>query len=336
MKKIQQVASLIPTDHSTEITPADSHLVEIGDRGDIERSLNLGVFAHRVLGEQFQRVIKYETKVLADQDPEPLHHMRVGLRRLRTAVEIFKQAIKLPKTGRDNQLRQLSQVLGKLRDLDVQIAALKEDYQPRLNKTEQSLLGKDLPMLQKQRRKAFTAVKDQLTHPSYHHLKAAYQEWLQQPRFQPLAQLPVLTVLPDILSPLLSTLLLHPGWLISTHQLSPDHAPVLHDLRKLCKRVRYQTEFFASFYSESFHAWVEEMRDLQDCLGKVQDGHVLLDLFSRKLHHTTDMPELYATIRHNQEEALESWETMRQKYLNSVFRYQLHQGLLVPEPFYTS
>ncbi len=59
----------------------------------------LEAYAHQVIAEQYRRIVKQEKKVLADKDPEALHQMRVGTRRLRTALQVFGGAIELPKAG---------------------------------------------------------------------------------------------------------------------------------------------------------------------------------------------------------------------------------------------
>lgn len=297
---------------------------------DNKRLLTLGELAYTVIDEQYHRFAKQEKKVLADKKPEHLHDMRVAIRRLRTGLRIFGMAIDLPKKASDKQLRTIARKLGKLRDLDVQIATLKVDYQPRLDKAEQKLLSDGLNVLHQQRRNTFSSVADCFNRSAYQDLKAAYGGWLNHPHYHPQAQFSLDTILPDLLNPILSYLLLHPGWLIPLEQISPDNAPVLHDLRKVFKHARYQAEFFASFYDEEFAAWIEEMKDLQDRLGKVQDGQVLLDLIADKLSHTAKLPNLHTIIYQEQDAALGDWETVRQNYLNPDYRSQLHHLILTP------
>ncbi|HEY9621002.1 MAG TPA: CHAD domain-containing protein [Crinalium sp.] len=298
---------------------------------EVKRSLTLGEFAHDIIAEQYRRFSKQEKKVLADKDPEHLHQMRVAIRRLRTALRIFAAAIDLPKAAGDKRLRHIARELGQLRDLDVQIATLKDDYRPRLSKSEKHLLEEGLDALHQKRRKAFSSVAKLLDHSSYHHLKTAYETWLECPSYQLQAQFPLSSILPDLLNPIVSNLLLHPGWFVSVDPLSPDNAPTLHDLRKVFKQARYQAEFFASCYGDSFKAWIEEMKTLQDSLGKFQDGQVLLDLMADTLPHKAKLPELHAIIQQEQDAALSDWETVRQKYLSSDYRYKLHRFILEPD-----
>lgn len=295
-----------------------------------QNSITFGEFAHQVIAEQFDRIIKQEKRVLADKDPEHLHQMRVGTRRLRTALQVFDSAIHLPAIASAKQLRNLARVLGAVRDLDVQIAGLKNDYHPNLDKREQKQLKQVLASLQEQRTVAFADMEKALTGNSYKKLKSAYKSWLDQPQYTAVAQLPITLLLPDVLSPLLSELLLHPGWLISTEQITPHNSEVLHDLRKVCKHVRYQTEFFTPFYGEDFSQWIKEVKQIQDDLGAFQDIQVLRELLTNELGSKVRLPKMDETIQQNQGKALSNWEEIRQKYLDEGFRYHLHQMLLRP------
>ncbi|NJO42614.1 MAG: CHAD domain-containing protein [Cyanobacteria bacterium CRU_2_1] len=297
---------------------------------EIPRSISIGDYAHQIIAEQFRRVDKQKKNVVADSDPEHLHQMRVGTRRLRTALQIFDVAIELPEVASAKKIRDLARVLGLVRDLDVQTASLKEDYQPRLDKREQKKLDHVLVALDQQRQGAFSQMKIALTDRDYKTLTDAYKAWLKKPTYTPIAALPLVSLLPDILSPLLSELLMHPGWLIPKGDISDENSETLHDLRKVCKHVRYQTEFFIPFYGEDFKNWIEEIKELQASLGAFQDTHVLQQLLTEQLGRKPQMPELKAAIEQKQADSLANWEQVRQKYLDESTRYYLHQMLLQP------
>lgn len=294
-------------------------------------SLTLGEYAHQIIQQQFDHLVKQEKHVLLDKDPEYLHQMRVGSRRLYTALQVFGAAIELPKAAGARRVRQLTRVLGKLRDLDVQMAALTDDYHPQLDPAEQESLEKTLDTLAHQRQKALTATRDILNQSRYQALKATYIDWLKSPRLTPLAQLPIAAILPDLLSPLLSHSLLHPAWLLSIHDLSDENVDVLHDLRKACKHARYQADFFVPFYGDRFKSWISDLKMLQDRLGQLQDIQVLRELLVDTLPKGVKMQRLHQIIDANQTEALSTWEEVRQRYLSIDFRYQLHQMLLEPQ-----
>jgi CHAD domain-containing protein len=220
--------------------------------------------------------------------------------------------------------------LGQLRDLDVQLADLKEEYRPQLDKKEQKLLDGIIKALKKQRSEAFTQVEETLERSRYQDLKKTYETWLETPEYTAIAQLPLLTVLPDLLSPLLSELLLHPGWLVPADHSSAEESIILHELRKVCKHVRYQTEFFVSFYGKPFQKWIKDIKVLQDQLGSFQDSQVLMDLLEAHLPDPNQMKGLQAIIQRKRTDLLSTWDKTRQQYLEANFRLQLHTILLHP------
>lgn len=301
---------------------------------DARLAYTLGQYAYHIIEEQFQRILKQERRVLEDKSPEALHQMRVGTRRLRTALQIFDAVVKLPKAASAKQLRDFARVLGQVRDLDVQMASLREDYQPHLNKREQKQLDKALSALEKQRRHAVSTMKDFFNGSRYESLKSAFKAWLEKPVYQSIESLPIAAVLPDLLNPLLSELFLHPGWLISTQQAtggdgeSLDDREILHDLRKVCKHVRYQAEFFTIFYETAFEDWIQEIKTLQDRLGEFQDTQVLIHLLDTELGKTEHLPALLSEIQKRQAAALADWETQRQQYLDIDFRNRLRYMIL--------
>jgi CHAD domain-containing protein len=290
--------------------------------------LSAGEFAHTVVQKQYLHMIQQEQGVLMDEDPEPLQQMRVGARRLRTALQIFNAIVVLPKAAKADRLRSMAHQLGELRDLDVQLANLRTNYLEQLPATEQKLLQKSITSLEEKREQSLKQVKTILKQSKYRQLKTDYEAWLHYPQYTTLAHLPLSVILPELLSPLLSELLLHPAWLIPLPQLSEANLVTLHDLRKSCKRTRYQTEFFTDFYPPAFQDWVKELKALQEDLGLVQDLAVLRQLLGAQWSVPTDLPTLHATIEADRDRALASWETIRSQYLAPEFRSSLHQLIL--------
>jgi len=306
----------------------DQHLPKLTDRPSMV-GITLGDYAYTIIEQQFQALTKQKQSVLADQDPEHLHKMRVAARRLQSALQVFENAIKLPKAAQLNQVCSLGKALGKLRDLDVQSAAIKDHYYPLLNSSEQEIVRSLLKQLEKNRCQAFVEVKSILTRSLYKKIKSAYKDWLSCPQYGAIAQLPLTIAIPDLVNPLLSALLLHPGWLVSAQllQRSPDVGiyKTLHDLRKAFKAVRYQSEFFETFYDSTFQDWIGELKTSQDSLGKVHDGYVLLRMLRSQ---KAEVPEFQAAIGNAQLLAMENWEPIRHQYLSADFRQQLHQMIL--------
>ncbi|MEY2832247.1 MAG: hypothetical protein RLZZ574_1505, partial [Cyanobacteriota bacterium] len=63
---------------------------------DSKSVITLKELAERAIAKHSRRIFKHEAGVLKDKDPEDLHQMRVGMRRLRSAIAGFTLAIDLP------------------------------------------------------------------------------------------------------------------------------------------------------------------------------------------------------------------------------------------------
>jgi CHAD domain-containing protein len=298
------------------------------DRG--QPSPTVAEVAYALISQQYDRMIQPEPGVLADEDSECLHQMRVGGRRLCTALQVFDKTVNLPKSASQKRVRALMKILGKLRDLDVQIVAIREKYYPKINPAEQKHLHKLFMMLEKQRCEAFTEVSAALTHPRYEQLKTTYTDWLNDPKYTTIANLPLTLLLPELLSPQLANLLLHPAWLIPIGDISQASSSVLHDLRKTCKAMRYQAKFFTPFYGSAFQDWLKDLKQLQEDLGQVQDACILRQIIHNELDEAPQLPELEKALQAGQLGALVNWEALRHHYLNIDFRCQLHQMILSP------
>ena len=76
----------------------------------------LGEYAYQAIQKHFNKTLKWEKTVKKDEDPEALHQMRVGMRRLRTAVSRFELVLDLPKPASDKNIGKIGRRLGSLRD----------------------------------------------------------------------------------------------------------------------------------------------------------------------------------------------------------------------------
>jgi len=316
---------------------------------------SLGDWAAAAIAKHYRKICKHEAGVLADRDPEELHQMRVGMRRLRSALHGFAPALKLERAASERRVGKLARRLGDLRDLDVLGAALRDDYLPQLPPEEQQAARPALQALDQQRQRARKRVQRAIAgkqRQRYEQLKASFAAWIEQPHYQPLAQLPLAPVLPDLLLPVLSELLLHPAWLVGTvleagdrrsvpdlsdaaaidRLLATDGEP-LHDLRKTAKRVRYQMELFAPCFGEPYQRALEQVKAIQTVLGDVQDSIVLGDFLVAALgpawsHH---LPTLAAQLQAQRLQKWREWQALQRQFLDPDTRHALRATVL-PQP----
>jgi CHAD domain-containing protein len=309
-----------------------------------------GHWAYLAIEKHFQKTLKHETEVIKDKDPEELHQMRVGMRRLRTAVTGFAPALSLPSAAQEKNIGKVARILGELRDIDVLQDTLKTQYLPALPTQEQDAVKKVLATLKKQRQKSLEQVQSTLSQQRYQELKQAFQDWLKQPSYGEFAEFPIAEILPDLLLPPVSQLFLHPAWLVGVkldageigvpsdlnkeivEQLLNVHGDIIHSLRKQAKRVRYQMELFTDFYSSTYESYLKDIKEIQSILGEIQDSVVLAGFLSQSLDakSTEQLPTLSAQLTQARYHSWQKWRTLQQQYLNPTTRKDFHQTLLEP------
>ncbi|ARV59981.1 metal-binding protein [Nostocales cyanobacterium HT-58-2] len=310
----------------------------------------LGNCAYAAIEKHFKKTLKWETAVKKDKDPEALHQMRVGMRRLRTATTRFSSVVDLPKYAGDKNIGKIARRLGNLRDLDVLKETLKNFEQSDLPRKEQESLKTALDVLEKQREEALAEVKSTLKSERYKALKQTLKEWLDEPSYHLLASLPIQKVLPDLLLPEVSIFLLHPGWLIGTQvegaeivisknwkaqkveQELATNGENLHSLRKQAKRLRYQMELFTDLYGESYNVCIAQVKSVQEILGAIQDSVVLVewlaDVFQSEIQ--SQFPTLANLLAENRYQLWQQWQPLQQQYLKAETRHRFHLTVLQP------
>ena len=79
------------------------------------------------LREQLREIERHDPGTRLGRDPESLHDMRVGVRRLRALLRAGRELVATDTAELDGRLKQLGQVLGEVRDLDVLLARLETE-----------------------------------------------------------------------------------------------------------------------------------------------------------------------------------------------------------------
>lgn len=304
-------------------------------------------YAYQAIQQHLKKTLKWETAVKKDEDPEGLHQMRVGMRRLRTAISRFDLVLNLPESASDKKISKIASCLGNLRDIDVLKETLETLYQPYLPPKEQKILATALNLLAKQRQKALSRTRKTLQGKAYNSLKQGLLLWLDQPIYKPLASLSIEQVLPDLLLPEVSSFLLHPGWLVGTDIIDADvkvctnwpaenieqelttKGASIHNLRKQAKRLRYQMELFSDLYGESYAAYLAEVKSIQDILGKMQDsvvmGEWLEDVFQSL---DAQLATLTSLLKENRYQMWQQWQPLQERYLQTQHRHSFHLTVL--------
>ena len=216
----------------------------------------------------------------AGETPEAVHAMRVAVRRLRSALSVFRkvadgeafQALK-------PQLQELGAALGRARDWDVFLAGTGQDVATAL--PEDRRIAAMLAMAAKKREAGYAGLRQTFASPAFRQLAIGLVQFAALRPWELEAGEERAAALADDASHYASKLLAkrHEHMLEPGPDISDLPAPDLHDLRKQGKRLRYAAEFFAPCYGRrSTKRFVRGVSRLQEALGHLNDGAAAAEL----------------------------------------------------------
>ena len=88
--------------------------------------------AEKIIWTRFEEMMSFADAALEGSDPEGVHDMRVGSRRLRAALELFRDVFPRKELAPFRRtIKELADALGEVRDLDVLIERLEADQRGR-------------------------------------------------------------------------------------------------------------------------------------------------------------------------------------------------------------
>jgi CHAD domain-containing protein len=227
--------------------------------------------------------------VLKDIDTEFLHDLRVSVRRTRSALKLFGDALEgLTAKEREffaAEFKWVGDLTTPTRDLDVHLLDF-EDTARGLAAAKPDDLEPFRTYLEQRRRREFRALSRGLRSVRF---TALTREWRSK-----LNKIQQDSVLPTRVGGTRSAELYKAaggtaGLLAAERTrvafarvakrgaaITPDTpAEALHDLRKRCKELRYALEFFAPLHDPAGYAKVvSDLKQLQNCLGEFQDSAV--------------------------------------------------------------
>jgi inorganic triphosphatase YgiF len=227
------------------------------------------------------QIIRNEVLLRQNNDPELLHQMRVGFRRLGAAISLFKPMLRDQDSDAVRaELRWAGKRLAPVRDLDVLIARLRKAGDPDMS----------LPVLKEAERlraDAFESLLDTLSNPRFMRaiLKAA--TWIESGRWLTRRKSAIRTAR-ELPAQAQAAQELSRRWQRirkDARQMADLGGEARHQLRIRIKKLRYGVEFFATLFPgvparKNRKAMSDLLEQLQDVLGKLNDievGRTLLD-----------------------------------------------------------
>ena len=229
-----------------------------------------------VLAQGLRMILGNEQCVRQDLHVEGCHQMRIGMRRLRVAFNLFKK--NLP-NGEAVLLRRLLKTCSKgldgLRDWDV-------------------FLGETLPMVaerfpghdgvielrkaaEKQREKALATAREMLDSPEYGQLLLTLGAWASYSRWASGASAVQMKAMAAPVSEMAEPLLERAYKRVTKRgdDVGSLSTPQLHALRLEVKQMRYGTEFFGTVYgAKKVKKFRSRLTEMQEILGQLQDAAV--------------------------------------------------------------
>ena len=237
----------------------------------------------RIAWECLHHLQGNQAMVLHGEDIEGVHQMRVALRRLRSAMTVFRSIAggeSVPELLTD--LRWITATLGKARDLDV---FLEQTLPPMLVQLHDHA---GLLHLQKKaqnaRGRAYREVRAALGSQRYQRMLLALGAWLENERWRN-ADTPdpaLIDIAHDNLSKRHKQLRRHGKRLMHMH---PEER---HATRIAAKKLRYAAEFFSSLYpARTTRGLLAPLREVLEILGLLNDVAVTENLIREIIGHSS-------------------------------------------------
>jgi len=232
---------------------------------------NLDVAGRKALRKLFMEMVRHQPGIVSGDDPLAIHDMRVALRRMRAAFELFGQAF--PRKAVKNYgrfLKDLGGLLGVVRDTEVLIgnaqayletlpAAQRPAFQPLIDFLQARREAGRGPLLD------FLAGKEYLDFTQEFPIFLSETETTQLQAGEPSR---VSELAPLLIMERLGKIRSFDGHLAS---LSLEQ---LHALRGSIKRLRYALEFFREPLGPQAGVLITGLKGVQDHLGHLNDANV--------------------------------------------------------------
>ena len=269
-----------------DLTSDNAALSSRAERIELQRNTSTAE-AFRIIGRSVLRHVVANAAAVQTADPEGVHQMRVGLRRLRTLTWLFKELIGGEQTERIKaEIKWLTGELGPARDLDVYVRSTIEPSKGTVSPRQgvQELASE----LAARRATAFANAKRAIASPRYQRFAFETFEWIEIGNWAKHSDSAggraVKRFAKDILTQR-TTKVMKKGKKLQ--KLNPGQR---HKLRIALKKLRYTTEFFESLFKGSTAAkhrleFVGHLKDLQDGLGALNDIAVHQQMATRLAGH---------------------------------------------------
>jgi CHAD domain-containing protein len=226
------------------------------ERIDLRRDDRLAAVIQQIIDACLLQVTT-NGPLIRTHNPDALHQTRVGVRRARSAMALFKKQIdKASRKRMNEELRGMGNRLGVNRDLDVMLL----QTLPRAERQLETELPRIRKEVQKLRDDAYVRAEEESWH------LADTTLLLRDDIDEPI----------DEMAPELLARQARRVKKCLRHLDTPEQR---HSLRKAMKKLRYSVEFFESLYDhKAVRHYLQRCKDLQEVLGDMNDASTTIRL----------------------------------------------------------
>jgi len=237
----------------------------------------------RAIGRSCLKQVADNVPALQANEPEGVHEMRVGLRRLRSAISLFSDIVSDPQTAAiKREVKWLTEELAPARELDVLVNRVVLPARQRARLPGVSTISHELL---ERRARALERAKNAVGSPRFRRLLLDIAAWLETGQWtKPRDDL----LLNRIEAPIatFAAAALARCWRKVRKKgkaLGELDAGARHKLRIQGKRLRYATEFFTALFpgrkaARRRKSFMSKLKQLQNALGDLNDITVHEDL----------------------------------------------------------
>lgn len=261
-----------------------------------DRESNVSEAFYQIMLSDIKHLKTWRKKAISGNDPEGVHQLRVGLRRLRTALLLFRPLLVNRSTHRiGKKLKKYATAMDTARDMDVFI----DNYLESPSKDKQ--LSK---LAIEQRHQAYKKVGKLLKSDDFKRFRRRIKKWLKTSACPMMKDQHI-----SLMTFAAQTLEQHRQQVIQQAEtLDINDETAIHKLRISCKKLRYACEFFRSLYpKKTIKPFIKQLEQLQDCLGIIHDCFV-----HQQLHQVLMAQHSTVTSAHAlQQQASQTSETLK-------------------------
>jgi CHAD domain-containing protein len=259
-----------------EVVAAAANLTE-GGTPDVRPEDAWAEAGRKVLRFHLARMLARVPGVIAGEDPEEVHRMRVAARRMRAAWRVFGDGFERSERRRyRSELRDIGAALGVVRDLDVLIEILVSDAQ-RHSSRQRAGLEPLLAAWRADRMAGHAALVETLRSERFAAFAVDYERLVDTPGHAAVAIDPHRPGLVRNRMPATIWQAYELVWAFDD-DLEPLDLVTLHRLRIAAKWLRYTIEFVRDPLEPGATALIRPVVALQDLLGAQHDRHVATSL----------------------------------------------------------